>query len=408
MKHWPLAPSGTRAFWLCVVVGALLLGACGTTSTTTESGSDTAANAGECVERYDPAVDYFPDKATLRYADEWTIEYFNHYKVISVLTPWQGAEETFRYVLVQCGTPVPDGFDEAQVIEIPTQTIVTMSTTYLSHLAELGLLDRLVGLDNPQFVHTPAVVEMIEAGELATVRSGTEINVERILALDPSLVMTYGMGTPADDVHPQLIAAGVPVAINAEYVEPTPLGRAEWIKFTAAFFNEEAVAEEFFAEVATRYEDLAARASASEERPTLLVNAPFQGTWYMPGGNSFLAQFFADAGADYLWADDDTQVSLQLSFETVFAEAANADIWVHPGAATSLDELLAMDERFANFAAFQQGAVYNNTKRLNENGGNDYWESGMINPHLILADQIAIFHPDLLPDHELYYYQRLR
>jgi iron complex transport system substrate-binding protein len=283
-----------------------------------------------------------------------------------------------------------------------------MSTTYLSHLAELGLLDRLVGLDNPQFVHTPAVVEMIEAGELATVRSGTEINVERILALDPSLVMTYGMGTPADDVHPQLIAAGVPVAINAEYVEPTPLGRAEWIKFTAAFFNEEAVAEEFFAEVATRYEDLAARASASEERPTLLVNAPFQGTWYMPGGNSFLAQFFADAGADYLWADDDTQVSLQLSFETVFAEAANADIWVHPGAATSLDELLAMDERFANFAAFQQGAVYNNTKRLNENGGNDYWESGMINPHLILADQIAIFHPDLLPDHELYYYQRLR
>jgi iron complex transport system substrate-binding protein len=249
---------------------------------------------------------------------------------------------------------------------------------------------------------------MIEAGELATVGSGSDVNIERVLELDPSLVMTYATGNPAGDAHLQLRAAGVPVAINAEYMEPTPLGRAEWIKFTAAFFNQEAAAEEFFGAVAAQYEELATQTSAVAERPTLLANAPFQGTWYMPGGNSFPARLFADAGAAYLWADDDSSGSLQLGFETVLDRAADADIWVHPGAATTLDGLLAEDERFANFAAFQRGAVYNNNKRLNEHGGNDYWENGMTNPHLILADLIAILHPELLPNHTLYYYQQLR
>lgn len=110
------------------------------------------------------------------------------------------------------------GFADAQVIEIPVDTMVTMSTTYLSHLAELDLLDRLMGLDNPQVVNTPAVVEMLDAGALATVGSGAEVDVERVRELDPSLVMTYGTGHADSDARPPLLAAEVPVAINAEYM----------------------------------------------------------------------------------------------------------------------------------------------------------------------------------------------
>lgn len=410
-RQYLLYPGIRRAWLLSLIsfIGVLLLvSACGAATTTPDAAPDTAAAQHGCVEAYDPEVDYFPDKVSIDYAQGWTIEYFNHYKVVTVLNPWQDADETFQYVLVQCGTPAPEGFDEAQVIDVPAESIVTMSSTYLPHLAELGLVDRLVGVDTPQVVNTPAVVEMIEAGELATVGSGAEVNVERVLTLAPSLVMTYGSGSAENDAHPQLLAAGVPVAINAEYMEATPLGRAEWIKFTAAFFNQEATAEQVFAEVASEYEALAAQARATEEQPTVLMNAPFQGTWYMAGGESYMAHFLEDAGAAYLWADDESSRSLPLSFETVLERAADADYWLHPGTAATLDELLAIDERLGSFAAVEAGRVYNNNGRVNENGGNDYWESGVTNPHLVLADLVAIFHPDLLPEHERYYYQQVR
>lgn len=400
----------TRVVWL---LAALLLGAlvaaCSTTTSTPDVATDTTiVESTGCVETYDPKVDYFPTKINLTYAEGWAIEYFNHYKVITVLTPWKDAEHTFQYVLVQCGTPAPEGFPDAQIIEVPTRRIVTMSTTYLSHLDKLDLLDRLVGVDNPQFINTPDVVQMIEQGKLATIGSGAEVNIERILELDPTLVMTYGTGSPENDTHPHLLAAGVPVAINAEYMESTPLGYAEWFKFTAAFFNQEAAAEQQFADIATQYEELAAQARAVGEQPTVLMNAPFQGTWYVPGGNNYSTHFLADAGSAYLWADDGSSGSLSLSFEAVLERAANADYWLNPGTATTLEEMLTMDERLGSFAAVQAGTVYNNNKRVNKHGGNDYWESGVTNPHIILADLVAIFHPELLPDHELYYYQQVQ
>jgi iron complex transport system substrate-binding protein len=404
--------------WLLAL---LLLGACGAATDAPDAATEPiptapavvevvppASNLSEqCVETYDPEIDYFPDKASIEYAEGWTIEYFDHYKVITVLNPWREADVTFQYVLVQCGTPTPDGYDDAQVIEIPTDTMISMSTAYLPHFAELGLVDRLVGVDSFAFVYTPEIVERIEAGEVAEVGGGAQLNVERVLALDPDLVMTYGIGDPQSDVHPRLIDAGVPVVINAEYMETGPLGRAEWIKFTAAFANREAAAAPIFANIATQYETLAEQARAAEDRPSVFVNAPFQGTWYMPGGNSYPAQLLADAGADYLWSEDDTTGGLPLSFETVLERAADADYWLRPGDASSLEELLAQDERFASFEAVQQGNVYNNNRRLSAGGGNDYWETGLSNPHLLLADLIAILHPELLPEHELLFYQQL-
>lgn len=361
-----------------------------------------------CAETYDPDVDYFPEKMSLRYAEGWTIEYFNNYKVINVLNPWRDADVTFQYVLVQCGTPAPDGFDDAQVIEVPIDTIVTMSTTYLPHLADLQLLDRLVGVSDGPFVSNPTVRDMLANGTVAEVGRGAEVNLERILELDPAVVMDYGSGDAQNDTYPILQQAGLNVALNAEYMETSPLGRAEWIKFTAALFNHEAAAESIFADMAGAYEALAAAASVVAERPTVFTNAPFQGTWYMPGGSSFVARLLADAGADYLWADDDSTGSLPLSFEVVYDRVVDADFWINTSTWTSIDEALAEDERFADFAALQNRQMYNNNARVNENGGNAYWESGVTNPHLILADLIKILHPEVLPDHELYYYRQVR
>ncbi len=362
-----------------------------------------------CVENYDPTVDYFPEKVTVEEATGFQVEYFNNYKVVTVTKPWQGAEEGFQYVLVQCGTPAPEGFDPASVIQVPIRSIVAMSTTYLPHLDALGLVDRLVGLDSFTYVNTPSVVERIQAGELAEVGFGSGVNVELVLDLNPDLVMTYGIGVPDYDAHPKLLEAGVKVAINGDFMENTPLGRTEWGKFLALFFNREGDAQAIFQKTAQEYRELTALAASATERPTVLVGSVFNGTWYVAGGQSYTARFLADAGSSYLWANEGEAGSIPLDFESVFDKAADAEFWVNPSNAMWMTaaDVLATDERYGDFRAFQEGHLYNNNLRVNENGGNDYFETGVAKPQLVLKDLIAIFHPELLPDHELFFYRQI-
>jgi iron complex transport system substrate-binding protein len=327
--------------------------------------------------------------------------------VINVLTPWRDSDETFTYVLVQCGTPAPEGFEDAEVIEVPVNTAVSMSTTYLPHFAELGLLDNLVGVDEFDFVYNPQVRERIDAGELVEIGGGSTVNVEQVLDLDPDLILTYGLGSPDYDAHPVLLDAGLNVALNSDYMEASPLGRAEWIKFTAMFFNREAEANAFFDGVAERYNELATLAADAEDRPTVLINGLYADTWFVSGGDSYTARLIEDAGGDYLWADDESTGGLPLSFEAVLERGQNADVWLNPNFWTTLGEGLAEDERYAEFAAFQNGNVYNNNLRMNEFGFNDYSESGVVHPDILLADLVAIFHPELLPDHEVVYFRHL-
>jgi iron complex transport system substrate-binding protein len=303
-------------------------------------------------------------------------------------------------------TPPADTGD-ALVIEVPVNRIVAMTMTQLPHLSELGVLDTLVGVDSFLYINNPDVRKKIEAGELVEIGSGGQVNVEQALDLQPDLIMTYGVGNPEYDAHPKLLEANLKVVLDSEYMETSPLGRAEWIKFTAAFFNREAQATRVYSTIAGRYKEMAAKARSAATRPTVFTGAPYKGTWYMPGGKSYVAQLLADAGANYLWADDTSTGSQPLSFEEVFERARNADFWLNAGMWKSLADAKVEDERLTRFAAFQKGNVFNNNKRLNENGGNDYWETGVTNPHLVLADLIKIFHPELLPDHELYFYQQL-
>ncbi len=361
-----------------------------------------------CVDAFDPNVDYFPEKISLTHTTGFSVEYHNSYKVITVATPWPGAGEAQQYVLVQCGAPEPTGFDAAQIIEVPVQQIATMSTSYLPFLEAYNLLERLVAVDDVTYVNNPAVLAMAEAGTLVQIGYGAGVNVEQLLDLAPDLVMTYGSGSPEYDAHPVLINAGLKVAVNAEWLETSPLGRAEWGKFIAIFFNKEAVAESTFADTVARYEDLKAKAAAAAEKPTVLTDSEYQGSWYVAGGRSFTAQLLADAGAAYLWADDESAGSIPVAFEAVFDKAAAADFWLNVGFVNSLEEMKAADERYTDFAAFQKGNVWNNNKRQNANGGNDYYESAVAQPDAVLADLIAIFHPELMPEYEMVYFQRLQ
>lgn len=359
-----------------------------------------------CVADFDAAVDYFPAKVEITDAENFTVEYFNNYKVVTV----SGSMETYHYVLVQCGTPAPDAADfpdETQFIEVPSGEVVSLSTTFLPALAQLGLADYVVGLDSLLYTSTPEIVERIEAGEIIAVAPNFELNYEVLLNAEPALVLT-------DDFDGgrvvQLVESGIPTVVNTDYLETTPLGRAEWLKFTALFYNVEALAETAYDDIVMAYEETRELVAdiPADERPTLLWNAPFNGEWPIPGGATYAGQLLEAAGVDVILSEpDDAGVQLY-SLEAVYEAGIDADFWiVNLFAVETLDALLAQDERYAEFAAVQNGNVWNTDRDVNANGGNNYYELGVTNPQFVLQDLVALFHPELLPEHEFYFLRPL-
>jgi len=360
-----------------------------------------------CVENYAEGIDYFPDKIEIQNATGFTVEYHDNYKVVTTLRAWPGSDQQFEYVLVQCGTPAPDGYPDATMIEVPAHRSVMMSTTYLTQLDDLGLLDRLAGLDSFAYTTNETVRGMIDAGELTEIApTGQEVNVEMALDLNPDFIMAFSSGVPEYDLHPAMIAAGLPVVMDADWMENVPLARAEWVKFTALFFNAEATATTVYDGMVSDYKAAAALAAGAEDRPLVMSDTPYEGTWYVPGGAASTAQLIADAGGDYVYADNEDSGTLFLDFEMVYDDALDADVWINAFGFDTLDDMLAADARFGDFKAFQNGSVWANDKR-GSGFNTEYYETGVVHPHVVLQDLVKIFHPDLLPDHELYYYRQV-
>lgn len=359
-----------------------------------------------CVTDYNPDVDYFPQKVAVEYATGFDVAYFNHYKIVTVAN----SGTPYTYVLVQCGTPTPETTDldgVVQVIDVPAGNIVTLSTTYLPHLSALGLVDQLAGMDSFLYTSTPEVIERIETGDIIEVAPDFNVNIELVFETDPTIVMTGGFDP---DQLATLIDAGIFTALNTDYLETSPLGQAEWLKYTALFYNQEAVAADTFDDIVAAYEEATNLAAtiADENRPTVLWNFAFNGNWSIPGANTIPGTLIQDAGGVVAMGDDAPPSGTFLSLESVYEGALDADIWViNAFAVSTIDELLAQDERYGDFAAVEAGQVWNNDADVNANFGNNYYERGVLRPDLVLRDLVAMFHPQLLPDHEFEFFRNL-
>ena len=201
---------------------------------------------------------------------------------------------------------------------------------------------------------------------------------------------------------------GIPAVFCGEYLEPHPLGKAEWIRFFSLFYEKEDQAASFFEDIDSAYNTLAHLTSELSSRPRVLSGLPWKDTWYMAGGESFAAKLMEDAGGDYLWKDNPSTQAVPLDLESVYLRAVDADIWINPGAARSLEDIMELDERFGDLKVQKSAQVFNNDARSNAAGGNDYWESATVRPDLVLADLIGVFHPGLLTDHRFVYYRQLK
>lgn len=391
-------PAGALRQLLCLVPVLLLSSGCGT-----GGGGPHSVAPGE---RPDAAVAW-EDTLSASHADGFRLDYREGYKLLEVLNPYQDRTDTISYALVPRSAPSPPSIPErARRIPIPIRSLIATSTTHVALTGALNAHDILEGMVGAGYLYDPEVRDRVESGEITPFPQG-EFNKEQALAIGPDLVMVSAGQSSQFDDYRVLLESGIPVMINAEWLETTPLGKAEWIKVMGALLNRESRADSLFKRVEARYQFLLERVKVIEDKPLVINNIPYKGAWFVSAGESFTANYFRDAGADYPWFGTGGTGGLRLNFEEVYEIGLRADVWLNPGAAQSLDDIRGQDPRFREFRPVRNGRVYNNNRRLSPNGGNDFWESGVIRPDRVLADLIDILHPGLLGDHELFYYRKL-
>ncbi|HEY5878179.1 MAG TPA: ABC transporter substrate-binding protein [Nakamurella sp.] len=405
----------TRRLAVGGLLSLALLSACGSgtsgspassaSSTASTPGAPGALDAAGCITDYQPGVDYFPVKSEITHATNFSLRYHDSYQVLTVPQPTEGAAPE-SYVLVKCGAPTPELTGDlagAQLVTTPVGSLYSASTTHLPFLVELDALDALTGVGTKGFISEKQAQDRVAEPDVIEFSATGTIDAEAVIAGRPDVLVTAGYDVPAYAV---IKAAGIPVLANADWLENDPLGRAEYVQYFAALTGSEAQAAEFFDAVERNYQQIAASAGGADA-VAVVPGQPFQGTWYIPGGDSYTTRLIEDAGGTTAWADDPTTGSIPTDLETVLARAGTAPAWLASTTWTTKAEALAEEPRLAEFAAFQSGNVWNAAKDVTPDGGNNFYELGVARPDLVLGDLVAILHPDQAPGHDFAFYLRL-
>lgn len=337
-----------------------------------------------------------------QYAQGFVIAEHTDYKEVIVLDPWQRGKVMQRYYLVAASDRNVAVPDNGLKITVPIRRLAVNSCTHVGFLKALGQTASLVGVCNPQLVYTPIPTEEEGCMDLG---NDMQMSVEQLLLSHPDALMlsTYAQ---ADRQREVLHQANIPVIYNNEWTETHPLARAEWLRFVAAFYGETERADSIFSTVVEAYTHLAALTAQQSLHPTILSGGNFRGTWYVPSPKSYMGRLLIDAGANYSCITDTTVTSVPLTIETTLLRFRDAEVWVGASANT-LQELAAIDDKHTLFRAYQQRQVYNFLKRTTPQGGNDFWETGVVHPEFVLADLVRVLYPDLLPDYEPYFINHL-
>lgn len=343
------------------------------------------------------------DTVQVQHAQGFAVDYSGAYPTLLL----HGSADTTRYALLPNGASPPKTASSATVpIRTPVQRLVVTSTTHLGLVELLDARDCLVGIGQADYVYDDDIRSRAEQGQLQEVSAGGNLNIEAILALQPDLVMVSASPGVATSQYQPLISAGIPVIVNAEWQEASPLGKAEWVKLLAVLLGKETLANQRFEQIAATYDSLRRQVPPTASPPLVITGSPFQGAWYVPGHNSYVGQLLRDARATWPGEGDSAAVSFNLALETLYPYGLRADYWINPGTYQRRSELGEKDERLTSFLPYQRGEVYGQNRRVSDSGGNDYYESGAVRPDRVLADLIEIFHPEVL-NHALYYYRKL-
>ncbi|MFT3739216.1 MAG: ABC transporter substrate-binding protein [Breznakibacter sp.] len=336
------------------------------------------------------------ENVPLQYAKGFSITPIDGGNLLRIIDPNNPKSTLALLALMEHDVPVPPG---STVIKVPCQRIACLSSTYMAYLAELDATQNVVAVNSSRHLKNQSVRQRIENGEIRKVGKEGDFNAETLMSLSPDVVFVSPIKAGGYDVLKQLDLPLVPLTA---YEEAHPLGRAEWIKAIALFTGKSNRADSLFHATCAQYDSLKHLGASATRKPTVFSGKMKSGMWYVPGGRSFYAHYFRDAGAQYVFDDDTTQGARPIDFEIVYQKAANADFWRiysnTPGKLTR-DQLIAEDKRYSHFKAFTDGRVL-----FCNIAEKPYYEEGPIKPQLLLADYIHFFHPELLPNHQPVFY----
>ena len=372
-----------KFYYLSIVSLVLLLSACGGGSKTS------SAFEGEVL--------------PLKYAENLTLIQGDGYTEARLRNPWDTTSILRTYILVDKDKEVPNHLPEGTLVRTPLSKALVYTTTHCNLIHELGAVKSIGGICEIQYIKVPEIVEGCANGTIVNAGEGTNPDIEKIIDLHPDALLLSPYENSGG--HGQVEKLKIPIIECADYMETSALGSAEWIRFYGLLFGREALADSIFAEVEKNYNDLKALATAQQARPRLMCEVKSGSAWYVSGGRSTTGKLYADAGADYIFASYPNAGGVPLSFETVFDKAQDADVWLmkynHPKDKTyqSLQEDYAP---YANFKAFKDKNIYHCNTAYRP-----YYEDFPFHPDRVLKDLIKIFHPSLLPEHELKYFSKL-
>ncbi len=326
--------------------------------------------------------------------------------LLTISNPWQGADFEQQVFIARNGEMCPKGF-RGQVVRAPIRSAVCLSSGYVAMFDALGEIEMVKGVSGKNFItnnhiHNPK-------SKVADVGYDAYLDFERIVALRPDVVLMYGVAGENSIVTAKLRELGIPYIYIGDYVEQSPLGKAEWLYVVAELADRHERADSLFGAVKQNYRTLADRvAQKAASRPKVMLNTPYRDIWFLPPAKNFMVRFVADAGGEAFVATTESTASQPIDSERAYMLASQADVWLNVGGVTSLAELKAQNPRFVQMPSVLNRKVYNNNRRRTAAGGSDFWESGIVRPDIILQDLVQILHPEIAAGEELVYYERLK
>lgn len=339
----------------------------------------------------------------IKYAKGFKVQKYPDYTEVSVINPWDTTKLLQHYLLIDRNKPIPENLpQQGTVIKVPLQSVTTYSTIHCSTLNELGELDIVKGVCEPQYIKLDKIQQGIKDGTIQNLGQASSPNVEKIIMLSPDAIMTSPInGSPYGNVE----KTKIPIIETPDYTEPEPLGRAEWIRFYSLFLNKEKLADSLFSITEKNYLEVKNIVATVSYHPTVFLDTKYGANWNISGGQSFIAKMLSDAGAEYVWADNGSTKYMPLSFETVLDKAGDADLWLIRYFADENMTYRSLEKEYkpySYFKAFKEHHIYGcNTQRRS------FYEDLPIHPDYILKDMAYVFHPELFPDYSPRYYTKL-
>lgn len=347
-----------------------------------------------------------PD-TSIRYAKGFSIQTCATYTLLTLSgTP---KDSSNRYLLYNDSLPTVFPHANCIPLKVPVRSIAALSCIYVSMLDALGSMDAVSATDNADYSNNSNLLKGVSTQKIIELAKGPELDLEKTIALNPQLVLTFGMVNERPSYKSWLDKRHIPLVICYDHLEKSALARSEWMKCLALFTGKRQQADSLFTHIEKEYQRIAQLAQKTTLRPSVFCELKYGDVWYMPAGKSSVAQLIKDAGANYLWANDTASGSLNLSFESVYQKANQAQFWINTSSVASLNEIIAQDKRYQSFRAFQNQNVYHYCQHVNTKGYSSYWETGMLYPNQVLNDLTLIFHPELKDSlNAFYFYKQLK